>query len=284
MREMEVLFKENDMQSPHAKLISLLIRKKLYEEIEQIISICKQGFDIHVKTDFPEVEKLLIDFLELELKASACKFRLVLESKYLTTDIDEIDSNLNFAIKPIVFVNSESLKSGSGFVKFYVRSPDHLLGSTSSAIENILEYFGLSIFIDVFDASKLTRLKLIAKALGLGALIDAVIQTSYLAGFHGDSEKAQQYLDNTQLGCAENNSTYEVSIEKCAEKFFSYVVIRGEDAHSFLKSSLSYYAVRLQGFSITRASQVLQISRTTLQEHLKIADQLGVSNFFEGYR
>ena len=35
---------------------------------------------------------------------------------------------------------------------------------------------------------------------------------------------------------------------------------------------------------MTRASQVLQISRTTLQEHLKLADQLGVSNFFEGYR
>jgi hypothetical protein len=272
------------MKSPRSKLISLLIRKKLYEEIDQIISISKQGFDVHVKTEFPEVEKLLIEFLEIELRVNSREFRLVIEPKFLNIDLAESAIDLDLAVSPIVFVSPEALKSGSGFVKFNVRSPDHLLSSTASAIENILEYFGLSVFIDIFDANKLSRLKLIAKTLGLGALVDSVIQTAYLGGFHGDSEKAQQYLDSTQIENDENYSINEVSIEKCAEKFFSYVVIRGEDAHSFLKSSLSYYAVKLQGFSMTRASQVLQISRTTLQEHLKIADQLGVSNFFEGYR
>lgn len=270
------------MKSPRSKLISLLIRKKLYEEIEQIISISQQGFDVHIKSEFLEVEKLLIELLEIEVKVNARGFRLVIDPKFLNINLEGPKSDLD--VSPILFVNSESLKSGSGFVKFNVRSPDHLLSSTSSAIENILEYFGLTVFIDVFDANKLSRLKLITKTFGLSVLIDAVVQTAYLSGFHGDSERAQQYLDSIQLYNDENYSTNEISIEKCAEKFFSYVVIRGEDAHSFLKSSLSYYAVKLQGYSMTRASQILQISRTTLQEHLKIADQLGVSHFFEGYR
>jgi len=272
------------MYSQKPKLISILIKKKLYEEIEQIISIIKQGFDVHVKTEFPEVEKLLIELLEIELKVSEIEFNLLLDSKFLNIDLDELNSDQDYTLKPIIFVNSKPLASGSGFVKYAVRSPDHLLSSTSSAIENILEYFGISVYIDIFDAAKLSRLKQIAKILGLRVLVDAVIQTAYLAGFHGNSEKALYYLDSIQSNNDENYSNSEISIERCAEKFFSYVMIRGEDAHSFLKSCLSYYAVRLQGFTMTRASQVLQISRTTLQEHLKIADQLGVSHFFDGYR
>ena len=272
------------MQSPRAKLISLLIRKRLYEEIEQIISISRQGFDVHVKSEFVEVEKLLITLLEQELKnTNANEFKLIIDPKFLNIELENVDNDT--VIKPTVFVNSDSLQSGFGFVKYHVRPPDCLLGSASSAIASILDYFGLAVFIDVFDSCKLSRLKVIAKTIGLGALIDAVIQTAYLGGFHGDSQKAQQYLDGLEvMSDSFYSSKEEISNARCAEKFFNFVVLRGEDAHAFLKSSLSFYAVKVQGFSMTRASQVLQISRTTLQEHLKIAEQLGVSNFFEGYR
>ncbi|APJ02448.1 hypothetical protein [Silvanigrella aquatica] len=272
------------MTSQRPKLISILIKKKLYEEIEQIISIIKQGFDVHVRTEFQEVEKLLIELLEIELSVSGLEYRLISDPQFLEIDFDQLAFSNEYSIQPTVFVNAKSLESGSGFVKFMVRSPDHLLCSTSSAIEKILKHFGILIYLDVFDSNKLSRLRQIAKFMGLRVLVDAVIQTAYLGGFLGDSEKAGYYLENLQTQNDDFHSKNEISIERCAEKFFSYVLIRSEEAHTFLKSSLSYYAVRHQGFTMTRASQVLQISRTTLQEHLKLADQLGVSNFFDGYR
>lgn len=270
------------MHSPRTKLISTLIRKKLYEEIDQIISITRQGFDVHAKTDFIEIQNLLIELLEHELKANLLDVNLIIDPTYL--NLDRIKLSEGVLIKPTIFIHSESLMNGFGFVRYKILSPDHLLSSTASAIENILDYFGLSIFIDAFDSDLLSRLKQIAKTLGLGILIDAVVQSAYLGGFHGDKIRTLQYLDSIQLSSDEVYSKNSLPVEKCAEAFFSYVMLQGEDAHSFLKSCLSYYAVKLQGFSTTRASQVLQISRTTLQEHLKIADQLGVSSFFEGYR
>jgi hypothetical protein len=270
------------MHSPRSKLISILIRKKLYEEIGHIISITRQGFDVHVKTDFIEIQELLIDLLENEINSNLIDINLVRDPKILNSD--KVSNSNITSLKPTIFIHSECLSSGYGFVKYKVPSPDSLLSSTSSAIENILDYFGLSIFLDAFDSDLLSKLKQIAKTLGLAILIDAVVQTAYYGGFHGDKNRSLQYLDSIQLNNDEIYSKISVPIEKCAETFFSYVMLQGEDAHTFLKSSLSYYAVKLQGFSMTRASQVLQISRTTLQEHLKLADQLGVSNFFEGYR
>lgn len=271
------------MSSTRSKLISILVKKKLYEEIDQIILTSKQGFDVHVKTDFPEVEKILIELLSLEIKSHSYNTRLIQDPKYLNIEVEDSGGNFELVFSQTIYVNSNPLKSGSGFVTFNVRSPDYLLSSVSSAIESILKYFGLSIFLDVFDANKLSRLKIVARNFGLGSLIDAVVQTAYLSGFQGDSEQAQKYLDNIQFNYDYKSNLNEISIEKCAEKFFSYAVIRGDDAHLFVKSCLSYYAVKFQGFSITKASQILQISRTTLQEHLKLADRLGVSNFFDGY-
>ena len=74
------------MHSPRTKLISTLIRKKLYEEIDHIISITRQGFDVHAKTDFIEIQNLLIELLEHELKANLLDVNLIIDPTYLNLD------------------------------------------------------------------------------------------------------------------------------------------------------------------------------------------------------
>jgi len=273
--------KEKAMLFPRTNLVSKLIKKKLSKEVDQVFEISKQGFDVHVKTPFKEIENILIEVFKAESNLSNKPFRLILDANSLKNEIE--NQNTDHDIFTIIYVNSNELQKGFGFVQVNFSSPDSLLSSVSLAIEEILRYFNLNIFLDVFDSDVLSLLKMIARSYGISVLIDAVVQTAFIAGFQGDSNKAMGYLKMMQIKNDEIYSINNLSTEKCAERFFSYVVLKGEDAHTFLKSSLSYYAVRLQGFSMTRASQVLQVSRTTLLEHLKQAERLGVSQFFEGY-
>ena len=47
-----------------SKLVNELIQKKLYKEIESILSIVRQGFDVQVITSFKEVDDILCELLE----------------------------------------------------------------------------------------------------------------------------------------------------------------------------------------------------------------------------
>ena len=262
------------------KLICSIIKKKLYEDVDKILSISRQGFDVFAQVDFKEVNNVLIDLLEQELKINSREFRIIYSDEKLNHKVNENEEEEDFM--PTVVVGDCKPKTGYGFVHFVVRTPDQLIGNVASAVEMILEYFKLDFYIDAFDAKKLSRLKQIARVQGLPALIDAVVQTAYYGGFRGDNDSAQTYLDKAEFLTNSTLEEKDVSLEQCAKKFLAHATSHGEDAHSFIKSCLSYYVVSKQGHTMTRASQILSISRTTLQEHLKIATQLGVSSFLEG--
>ncbi|BBH51637.1 hypothetical protein [Fluviispira sanaruensis] len=265
-----------------SKLISALISKKLNKKIDEILSILRQGFDVQIKTGYLEVENKVLELLEQQLKINSREFLLFTDSEklYAMNEKSEVEDS---SFMPIIFVGNSQIRKGYGFIAIELPSPDLLLTSIPSAISTILNYFNLNIYLDIFDSNKLLSLKKITIIHGLNLLIDSVVQTAYLGGFRGESEDAQRFLDQTQSEVIEDLDKKEVPLEKCAEKFFSYVLLRGEDAHSFLKSSFIYYSITLQGLSMTRASQIFSVSRTTLLGHLKTAEKLGVSHFFEGY-
>ena len=263
------------------KLIANIIRKKLYEEVEQILLISKQGFDVYAQVEFPEIKFVLIELLEQELNINPRAFKIAKHIEDLEFD-NSANNDDDTIFIPTVLVADLPSSIGLGLVQYKIKQPDHLIGNVAQAIEQILDYFSLTFYLDVFDAKKLSRLKQIAKFQGIRALIDAVVQTAYLGGFMGDSEKAQIYLDKTKFTIEDIEGTHNVSIEKSARLFLSHVITYGENSHAFLKSALSYFVICKQGHTTTRASQILSISRTTLQEHLKIAENLGVSEFFDG--
>ncbi|MES2613851.1 MAG: hypothetical protein V4591_00380 [Bdellovibrionota bacterium] len=268
------------MIASRSKLIASIIKIKLYDEVDQILSISRQGFDVFAQVDFPEVKTLLIHLLEQELKINSREFRIIECKKELHSHENSAFEEENFM--PTVLVGEQKLDSGYGFVHYHVRSPDQLLGGVAAAVEKILKHFNLEFYIDVFDAKKLSRLKQIAKLQGLKSLIDAVVQTAYYGGYKGDNNRAQSYLDKSEFLTDGTKMEDEIPLENCAKKFLAHAMTHGEDAHSFIKSCLSYFVISKQGHTMTRASQILSVSRTTLQEHLKIASQLGVNSFFEG--
>ena len=261
-------------------LISTIIRKKIYEEITQILSISRQGFDVFAQVEFSEVQDLLLELLNDELKINPREFKLI----YVKNGVMKCNDDWEEAecFMPTLLVGEARVDSGFGFVRYNVRTPDQLIGNVAAAVEMILEYYRLELYIDVFDAKKLSRLKQIARVQGIRALIDAVVHTAYYGGYKGDLDLAQSHLDQAEFLIESSPEVEDLPLESCAKKFLAHVLTHGRDAHSFLKSCLSYYTVSKQGHTMTRASQILSISRTTLQEHLKIAGQLGVSSFLDG--
>nr|BFD30584.1 hypothetical protein GTC16762_02020 [Pigmentibacter ruber] len=271
------------MQKSKIKLIKELVKKRIEEDVIHILEIIKSGFDVHIKVESQDIQEIVLEFLELEQKNQFLCFNIItnpqeLDEKYVTV------ISKQSTIIPTVLIHPDTIKYGLGFIIYKVSSPELLISSPASAIEKILEHFGLDIYLDVFDSEIFRKLKLVAKHLGLNFFIDAVVQTAYLGGFKGSYPSATEYLDHILINFDEIYSNSHISLEKCAENLFSYTLLQSHDAHGFIKAALSFYTVKKKGFTITKASQLLQISRTTLQEHLKLAEKLGVSNFFEGYR
>jgi hypothetical protein len=258
-------------------LILKIIKKKLYEEIDEILAISRQGFDVFAQVDFVEVGDLLVDLMEQELKVNPREFRIY----NLFKPDNQYQEQTEDDFLPTIVIGDSKPHSGYGFVHYHVKSPDLLIGNVAGAVEMILDYFKQDFYIDAFDSKKLSRLKQIARVQGLPALIDAVISTAYYGGYKGDSHSAQNYLDKGEFQNRPMDAGIELPVEECAKRFLAYVMGQGKDAHSFIKTCLSYYVVSRQGHTMTRASQILNISRTTLQEHLKIANQLGVCTFLD---
>jgi hypothetical protein len=273
--------KGNNMKVVRSQLIQKIIYKRLATEVDKLRSIANQGFDIHALSPFPEVIQALQELLEYERKENESLFHIMTSAEQLFQE-ECIEKDMEDGFIPTILMSNETLACGMGFVKYELPTPDELLHSVPTAIEEILEHFGLNLYIEIFDSQKLRVLKQIAKRLGIRKLIDCVVQTAYLAGFQGNQKDSQKYLEATLIQEDSHDTTYRIPLESCAKKFLSHVILQGEHAHAFLKSCLSYYIITDQGHTMSRASQILSISRTTLQEHLRLASELGVSHFFDG--
>jgi hypothetical protein len=263
------------------KLVEIIIQKKLYADVEQILTISNQGFDVYVKTEFQEIQDLLLKLLNQELQVNPRGFRIISSIEELKWD-HHVSKTDDIAFIPTILIGTQRLEHGYGFVCYEAQTTDQLIGNVAACVQHILKYFCLEFYLDVFEGSYLSRLKQIARVHGLKLLIDAVVQTAYLGGFKGNGKGAEEYLDHLLLSTEPQIKSQELSTENCAKVFLSHAIAHGENAHSFLKSCLGYHIVNNQGYNMSRASQVLNISRTTLQEHLKIAEELKVSSFFDG--
>lgn len=263
------------------ELAKIIIQKKLQEDVEQITSIVKQGFDVYAHSDFTEIRFLLSKSLEQRLQKNFHQFHIFLNRDEFNQRKFNKKSN-EMQSEPLIWIGEESPDHGYGFVHYKLQSPDQLIGNVAVAVQQILKYFCLQIYLETFEASVLTKLKNVARVHGLRSLIDAVVQTAYLAGFKGQAQEAQEHLDLVLVSTQHQNEHRSFSTENCAKVFLSHAVAHGENAYSFLKSCLGYHIINHHGYNMSRASQVLNVSRTTLQEHLKMAQELQVSAFFEG--
>lgn len=263
------------------KLLFTLIQRKTEIELDHVFQLMSQGFDVAIKSDTPEVLVGARFWLEQTLEKRGQPFHLL----DTLADIERIlNEHTGEAVVncPFVLLTSEDPPVGTGFVVYCLPDLPNLMPPTVHVVAQVLNFFQMETYLDVFDAPKMTYLKAIASELGIAALIDTVVQTAYIAGFLGDDEKAVEYLSQVDLRADRHSGQFgEDPIVASAGRLFRHALKQGHQPHCFLKAALSYYVVSNQGHSMTQASRVLNISRTTLQEHLRLAEKLGVPTLLQ---
>ena len=264
------------MSAIRPKLLERLIGKKLYREFEEIISLADRGFDVAVQLPSAEIYTVFLNLCEAELTARQLPIAVVRSWDAALTEKLQQDLDQRFA--PLLYVGLDCPPPGSGFIAFPLPLLDQLLPSISTTVSRILEHTGFGTYLDVFDARKMSKIKRIANTKGLGTLIDVVVQTAYLAGLSGNERGADDYLnalsyEPTAPEKSEGNASFTTIIED--------ILKTSQSPHCYLKAALSYYVVRAQGNTMTKASLILNISRTTLQQHLRLAEKFRVYELFE---
>jgi hypothetical protein len=267
------------MMSVHHELIQCFVEQQLNLEVDEILSICKQGFDVFAKSLFPEVRCLLKQALEKRGKASG-RSLLILQAEECGS-LPAAARQKPTTRHSVIVLGERISEKGLGLVQHNVRHPDLLISNMAKAVCVILEHFRLDLYMDVFDAQKLRKLKLIVRGQGLHALVDAVVQTAYYGGYKGEENAAIAYLERAEFFFQSYEDAGLPTIESCARKFLAHAASLGANAHAFLKSALVYFLVVQQGYTTRHASQILSISRTTLQEYLKLANKLDVPTVFD---
>ncbi|NBW82323.1 hypothetical protein EBR21_11270 [bacterium] len=178
-------------------------------------------------------------------------------------------------------------RPGLAAVHFHLPALRDLLPAPSTMILQILESTQLEKYIDSFDGKKMTQLKRILELGGPEYFFDAVIQIAYLAGFQGNDLAAFQTLEKRLLQC--ESSKQKNDLQGVLQPSDPHSSAMGQiferllslpDPHDVLKASLAYYVFHGRKLTQAEASKILKISRSTLQSHLQLAEQLNVAEYF----
>src|SRR5690242_3314807 len=91
----EFYCKKNKKESTRMKtqnLIAKILDRKLKNEIENILAITQQGFDLYIHTEFSEIVSALNRLLECEIKINPRIFRLISDPAEIEiTNDDDLD-------------------------------------------------------------------------------------------------------------------------------------------------------------------------------------------------
>lgn len=243
----------------------------------EVFLLKKQGFKVYIQCPSESIARFVFNnFRHLSARYGVTEEMIF--SSY--TEINAF--KINVLSNPCVLVTHLPIESAWGFVRFPLPDLNLMLPATPKLISHVLQKLMLDRYIDCFDAHVTQLVKRIAELHGLEKSIDAIVQVALLAGFKGDESEACLYLETLLLKpVAETDpKTGAESTPQSPEDFFGQLLLRTNEPHTLLKVALSFYAVRLRGQSISRASRHLNISRTTLIQHLRLAEKLNVKTLF----
>ncbi|NDD92526.1 hypothetical protein EBZ37_10620, partial [bacterium] len=179
----------------------------------------------------------------------------------------------------LILVSSERPTRGLGMLAYPLPDLESILPSTGTLIYTVLEHLSLESFVDSFDGKRTAQIRKLIVKLGFNQIIDLIAEVAFRAGYLGEDEQANDYLERLLQAHPESGGLLQNNA--CdAEPFFKRVLADSNEPHGFLKAALSYYVVKVKGANLTTASRTLNISRTTLMEHLRLAQKFKVEGLF----
>ncbi len=177
------------------------------------------------------------------------------------------------ASRPRLKLVEEFHQKGLGGVQINLGALEDHYPSFPHLLQKIIEWKNLTLFNSVFDRDHVKALKRVFRAEGLWGLVDAVVDVAWCVGVKGEgwhimSEGAHQSIPR-EMGA-------DVDWMQLGAGLFNRLLDNSRDPHELLKVVFSLYVLNLKTQTRTEASRRLNISRTTLQGHLKLARQYGL--------
>ncbi len=260
------------------EMLEVISFSYLQKEAENILAILRERFSVYVKGEEKEILKLL-----KKQVAKRCQDENI-ESTF--SYLKKSCKNQNQKIKTknkggLVVFGTEEPPGGFALIKYELSGVSTQLTAVARMTSDLLKYLNMEIYLDAFDSKVLNRLKVLLNQKGFTVFMDAVVKIAYYGGFCADSPKISDYLDELEREQSKKIKI-PIPINLCAQKFLSHVVVNVKDPHNFVKAALTYYMTFQNGVSVSRASRLLGVSRTTITEHLRRAEELGIIRFFAG--
>jgi len=269
------------MNVSRAQLYLSLLGPQLVFHLEEIQDIACQGFDLQVSAPAaPILEALLLLCAEWQ-EAGKLEFLYVTTQEALHELQGSSEKEPTGPVQPLVYIG-DPLPLGKFFLVPYKLPPvSTLLGNLPKAILAVLKSFDLVMYMDVFDGPMVKRLKRVLDNDGLDVFLDAVVQVAFLAGFRGEVSCALRYLDELHVKrhLASLQTAQKSELKKCVHSVFNHVLKYQGDSYEFIKASFCYFVLSREGHNFSRASKILNLSRTTIQQYAKRAQHLGVRPF-----
>lgn len=181
---------------------------------------------------------------------------------------------------PLLFVDAEpTLPLGRRKI---VLGPDHaLMPSVPRAIWFLLERFRAIHFIEAFDAPLTVTLKSILVGKGLLPFLDAVVDVIRQCDTGRISELTVVAPEIHRSPIGDGARCMAPMSESESLREFLDKLCQTHDPHGFLKAYVSYYSYLKSNKNISEASRNLNISRTTLHDHLRLAKEFEICSQVE---
>jgi hypothetical protein len=285
------------------QMISTVLRRRLETEGQRWLSALETGFNITIVSQEPLLLAVVQQFLEEKfdsLRVSSAQGR---STDAGTGDVQDTEDRFKTPVilehpkKRLVLLALTSAPRGFAAVTFPLPPLASLLPSAAAMVTQILEATRLDKYIEAFDGKILAQLRKILESSGPDVFLDAVIQTAYLAGFRGDEKTAgdnleklvqsksrpfQGYLQtpSTPASMTRHGASWDNLQENSVTTLFEQL-LQQPDPHDVFKAALAHYVIYGRNVTQTEASRILKVSRSTLQAHLRLAEQLNVTNFFQ---
>ncbi len=168
---------------------------------------------------------------------------------------------------PLVFISDRTFPEEIFYETVFCLPDDQLVGSVPRAVQATLEYTGADDHLDSFDAQATRQLRQVLQLYGLIEFLRSILHIVNVSGAMGESDRALQEIKERYREKKNLNLTNPSEKLQTIEQFFSFAETV-PSPHAYVKYCLSYYTYIKSNRNISKASNRLKISRTTLHKHL----------------
>jgi DNA-binding phage protein len=194
---------------------------------------------------------------------------------------DHTSKNADYSSADVLVV-SDVLENAPLHVPVFCPEDAALVKSVPQAIAATLDWLGATEFLDVFERSSVVLLRQLLQEAGIQEFLRGILLMVRVGGEEGLYDSACALLgDMLNQRVDLSTAGQKTMLNHTAQRFLDHVCSQ-DNPHQLIKAYLSYHVFIKSNRNVSKASEMLSISRTTLHKHLRLAQDMQLQTAFLG--